>query len=262
MALDYSKLTEAELEAIANDDYSKLSDATLKALSADTGPPQGISLAQPQAAEYATAQVPAVAAGAARELMGGAATTNVRDAATIAKNATSWTPRSMVEVITQPLNTARAYVGGHPFADTPIRQIAGSVGKNIAGAAVTGLLGRENMFTLPYTMAAYEQEKIRANPTAPGLEYNPYAQTVRGEYPTQGAAGAANTRQAVANMPTGYQPTAQEAANLLASGDQRTIEMYGGAQRLAQAAAARSAQPAQESWMDRAMSISRKYRPQ
>ena len=61
---------------------------------------------------------------------------------------------------------------------------------------------------------------------------------------------------------SGYQPTPQEAANLLASGDQRTIEMYGGAQRLAQAAAARAAEPVQESWIDRAMSISRKYRPQ
>ena len=172
----------------------------------------------------------------------------------------------MGEFIGSPIKYAKelasAYVAGHPYAgkvlDTPFKAMPGAAARGLLSAAVAP----ENMFTLPYTMAAYEQEKIRANPTAPGLEYNPYAQTVRGEYPTQGAAGAANTRQAVANMPTGYQPTAQEAANLLASGDQRTIEMYGGAQRLAQAAAARSAQPAQESWMDRAMSISRKYRPQ
>jgi len=37
--MDYSKLTDAELEAIANNDYSKLSDATLQALS-DENPPQ------------------------------------------------------------------------------------------------------------------------------------------------------------------------------------------------------------------------------
>ena len=35
MALDYSKLTDEELEAIANDDYSKLSDKTLRAISRD-----------------------------------------------------------------------------------------------------------------------------------------------------------------------------------------------------------------------------------
>jgi len=39
MALDYSTLTDAELEAIANDDYSKLSDATLKAISDDSPAP-------------------------------------------------------------------------------------------------------------------------------------------------------------------------------------------------------------------------------
>ena len=35
MALDYSKLSDAELEAIANNDYSKLSDATLTAIAAE-----------------------------------------------------------------------------------------------------------------------------------------------------------------------------------------------------------------------------------
>lgn len=39
MALDYSTLSDAELEAIANDDYSKLSDATLAAISNDNPPP-------------------------------------------------------------------------------------------------------------------------------------------------------------------------------------------------------------------------------
>lgn len=35
MALDYSKLTDDELDAIANDDYSRLSDKTLRQLSND-----------------------------------------------------------------------------------------------------------------------------------------------------------------------------------------------------------------------------------
>jgi hypothetical protein len=62
-------------------------------------------------------------------------------------------------------------------------------------------------------MAAYEQAKIRANPNAPGLEYNPYAQTVRGEAATQNRAGAANQMRTVANMPFGN-VNAQERAIL------------------------------------------------
>lgn len=58
-------------------------------------------------------------------------------------------------------------------------------------------------FSAPYAMAAYEQSKIRGNPNAPGLENNPYAQQYRGEYATQGAAGAANQRQAVAGQQYG-----------------------------------------------------------
>lgn len=39
MALDYSKLSEEELKAIANGDYSRLSDATLQQLAAETQAP-------------------------------------------------------------------------------------------------------------------------------------------------------------------------------------------------------------------------------
>jgi hypothetical protein len=59
---------------------------------------------------------------------------------------------------------------------------------------------------------------------------------------------------------SGYQPTPQEAANLLASGDARTIQMYGGAQRLAQQAQQRQAQPAMPSWIDTAMQNFQRYR--
>jgi hypothetical protein len=61
----------------------------------------------------------------------------------------------------------------------------------------------ESIAMMPYSMAGYEQAKIRANPTAPEYKTNPYAMAVRGEYPTQGAAGAANQRQALINMPNG-----------------------------------------------------------
>jgi hypothetical protein len=43
MALDYSKLTDAELEAIANNDYSKLSDSTLTAIAAEPEPKKEVS---------------------------------------------------------------------------------------------------------------------------------------------------------------------------------------------------------------------------
>lgn len=82
-----------------------------------------------------------------------------------------------------------------------------------ARGATGALLAPESAFLMPYNMAAYEQAKIRANPTAPGLEYNPYAQTVRGEATTQGRAGAANQMRTVANMPYGN-VSAQERAIL------------------------------------------------
>jgi hypothetical protein len=67
--------------------------------------------------------------------------------------------------------------------------------------------------SLPYMGAAYEQAKIRQNPNAAGLESNPYAQFVRGEYATQGQAGAANQRQAVRNQ--GYGALSQEERQIL-----------------------------------------------
>jgi hypothetical protein len=84
-----------------------------------------------------------------------------------------------------------------------VRQGAGALGgaaRGLGGALLTGAMAPESAFLMPYQMAAYEQEKIRANPNAPGLEYNPYAQVQRGEYATQRQAGAANQRSAVANQ--------------------------------------------------------------
>ena len=111
-------------------------------------------------------------------------------------------------------------------------QAVGRGARALGGALVSGAVAPESVFALPYQMAAYEQEKIKQNPNAPGLERNPFAMTVRGEAPTQGAAGARNAREAVANMPTGYVPNAQEARNILSSGDERMINLYGGRARL------------------------------
>lgn len=75
--------------------------------------------------------------------------------------------------------------------------------KNIGKGLVAGAVAPENLLTLPYQMAAYEQEKIRQNPNAPQYATTPYAQQYRGEYATQGAAGAANRRNAIANQQYG-----------------------------------------------------------
>lgn len=100
-----------------------------------------------------------------------------------------------------------------PGSQTTIAEGLGALGqtaKGVAGGAMnagkfiaSGAVAPENLFMAPYQMAAYEQEKIRQNPNAAGLEYNPYAQVVRGEAATQGRAGAANQMRAVANMPYG-----------------------------------------------------------
>jgi len=130
-----------------------------------------------------------------------------------------------MNTIKNPIQSARdlgsAYVQGHNIYGPLAQQLAGKTGPQIAGAALRGGLGLagqvmaapESAFLYPYNMAAYEQAKIRANPNAPGLEYNPYAQTVRGEAATQNRAGAANQMRTVANMPFGN-VNAQERAIL------------------------------------------------
>jgi len=95
-----------------------------------------------------------------------------------------------------------------------------SVGRGALNAGkflAAGAVAPENMFLAPYQMAAYEQEKIRANPTAPEYATNPYAMSYRSQGTanpiTQGQAGAQNQSNVVANMPYGN-VTPQERAIL------------------------------------------------
>ena len=85
----------------------------------------------------------------------------------------------------------------------PVLQGAGQL-LNTATPAMT--------FALPYQMAGAEQEKIRANPTAPEYANNPYAMQQRGQAPTQGAAGAMNRRATVANQQYGGLSAQEQAA--------------------------------------------------
>jgi hypothetical protein len=141
----------------------------------------------------------------------------IGDTAKVAKALGQATPEVIGEVLAHPVQYAqdfvKSYAAGLPLAKTPLSQIPGMALKGVASAAVAP----ENLMTLPYNMAAYEQAKIRENPYAPGLESNPYAQVVRGEVGrqapstlvarqpvgTQAMAGEANRMKALANMPYG-----------------------------------------------------------
>ena len=72
-------------------------------------------------------------------------------------------------------------------------------------------------------------------------------------------ANMATARQAPLNMPTPAPLKPQEAANLLASGDQRLINIYGGVNRLLQQSQAQPAQP-ETNFINQAMETFRKYR--
>jgi hypothetical protein len=136
----------------------------------------------------------------------------------VVKNAVTWTPRSIFEVVTNPLTTAKQYIGNSPLMQSNASlksvakdalQYAKNVGsalpsaRNIGSAIVQGAVAPESLFAAPYQMAAYEQEKIRQNPNAPEYATTPYAQMYRGEYATQGQAGAANRRNAIASQQYG-----------------------------------------------------------
>lgn len=152
--------------------------------------------------------------------------TNVKDVYDVGRNLMGVQGSGWAQMATQPLTTAKAWIQGHPNYG-PMLERAGKamanqsiagVAKEAAGAVPglarqgvsalgQGVLGAvtapENLLALPYTMAGYEQEKIRQNPTAPQYATNPYAQMTRGEAPTQGAAGAANRRSAIASQQYG-----------------------------------------------------------
>jgi hypothetical protein len=105
------------------------------------------------------------------------------------------------------VNQAGQY-GRQAIANTPtaVKQGMSTLGRGL----LAGAMAPENIMLAPYTMAGYEMEKIRQNPTAPEYQNNPYGQVVRGEYPTQGAAGAANRRSAIANQQYGGLTPAQQ----------------------------------------------------
>jgi hypothetical protein len=243
MALDYSKLSDDELDAIANDDYSRLSDKTLRAITRDPGAksaPEPSMDFTTQAVRAGVEVAPQVGSAAAQtaKFGGGLVSSQVKDYATIGKilyqNASL---DNVGQFLKEPVaNTGKAigaYVAGHPTlsnitGSTPQQAVAalGRGAGNVANFGRTlaaGAVMPESAFLLPYQMAAYEQEKIQQDPNAPGLERNPYAMAYRGEAPTQGAAGAMNQRRAVMSMPiTGVNA---EEKRMLEEDQKRRLEM-------------------------------------
>jgi len=156
----------------------------------------------------------------------------VKDVANIARNLYGVTGAGFQQMFEHPYLTAKAYAQGSPtlgpivnaagklsnqsiaslvnqagqygqqaIANTPaaVKQGLSTVGRGL----VAGAMAPENIMLAPYTMAGYEMEKIRQNPTAPEYQSNPYGQVVRGEAATMGSAGAANRRQAIAGQQYG-----------------------------------------------------------
>lgn len=214
MALDYSKLSDNDLEALTNEDYSKLSDETLKALAEDnTGPHV------PEEGTQGTSPVgAAVGAGkaayeVARPLVHGAAHILSNPAVDVIGGAAvaPWALRQAGKYMSQGAQGQTGFTGGANQAwDKALAQRYGAAQgaiENIASkaAAVPGLVPAA-AFSMPYAMAAHEQAKIRENPNAPQYATNPYAMQQRGVAPTQGAAGVMNQRAAVHNFNTAGNP--------------------------------------------------------
>jgi len=190
------------------------------------------------AQEFITPDMASKAIGTTAKGVGTVASLPIRaakDVTNVARNMLNVTGRGLQEIVEHPYLTAKAYAQGSPTlgpiynagAKLPnqsinsvinqgidyakalpgyakalpgqIPSMAGTVGRGI----VAGAMAPENIMLAPYTMAGYEMEKIRQNPTAPEYATNPYGQVVRGEAPTMGAAGAANRRTAIAGQQYG-----------------------------------------------------------
>ena len=195
----------------------------------------------------------------------------VREVGALASNLGQTTPAAWADAAGQPLKfgkdavqaLAERYAGSN--INTPIKDIVTNfaktqgpgIARGIGGSVLGAVTAPENLFSLPYGMAAYEQAKIRANPTAPGLETNPYAQSYRsqgGPAPlTQGQAGAMNQRRAVANMPFGN-VNAQEQA-ILAQDQARKQQVQ------AQARAVLQQPPTAQNYIERMRALSTLYKP-
>jgi hypothetical protein len=181
------------------------SDADIQSFLTQQTQPNQMLVAPPTGVENIGAGMLGVARPIAQAYYQGPSKAGVRDIVALAEIAKQVTPEVAAELAKRPIDVAKAYVQGHPWYGSIKSAPARALG--FMGSAAGGVLtAPENAVMLPYNMAAYEQEQIRANPNAPEYATNPYAQFYRGEYPTQATAGAANQRAAVRNFATAGNP--------------------------------------------------------
>jgi hypothetical protein len=165
--------------------------------------PNSLTTVEPSLTQPATN----IAAAAAVKPAVNIAASQGADLLKLAKIAGEVTPSVIGQFLGSPIKYGKelmqAYAAGHPMAgqvaNMPLKSMPGAAARAVGGA----LMAPENILTAPYQMAAYEQAKIRANPTAPEYATNPYAQMTRGEAATQGQAGAMNRRNALINQQYG-----------------------------------------------------------
>lgn len=253
MALDYSTLSDAELEALANDDYSKLSDATLEALASEAPKPNvGKTLGE---RTWSEALAPAVGVGAAAYEMGKDV---VKPAYEVAK---SLITNPLVDLAAAPfaLKKAGEYLGTRPPAgpgplDAGGQKVVDWVKQGARAVAPEASLATNlspaMMLGAPYALAGMEAANIRKNPNAPGYKDVPYAQQFRGEYGTQGQAAAANTRNALINQQYGGLTPEEQA--IMAQERQRQ-------QKIAQARQVLKQQPTPQNFIERSKALADLY---
>ena len=118
------------------------------------------------------------------------------------------------------------------------RQIAGPLARGALKVAGPVSLAYDVAQAYPYYQAANAPERMAS-----------------GEVGRQ----VSQARRAMLSQPTPAPLTPQEAANLLASGDRRTIDIYGGVNKLLETAGNTAAQPETPGFIDRAMNVWRRY---
>jgi hypothetical protein len=118
------------------------------------------------------------------------------------------------------------------------RQIAGPLARGALKVAGPVSLAYDVAQAYPYYQAANAPERMAS-----------------GEVGRQ----VSQARSAMLSQPTPAPLTPQEAANLLASGDRRTIDIYGGVNKLLETAGNTAAQPETPGFIDRAMNVWRRY---
>lgn len=129
MALDYSKLSDEELQAIANDDYTKLSDRTLRLLSRDKTAPKPAQQPQETALQSFGRGTASLADSALNALTG-----TLDYGAYALARAAGRSPQQAAQETTSPKDVVgRAFgVTGTPgYENAPLRQLGTAIG-NVA----------------------------------------------------------------------------------------------------------------------------------